>query len=90
MKGVTLVIEGGTIQFLHPHPPKGAHKTHAPWLDRKLEKVEPIELGSAAYHQLVGAIYCQTGRDVTRERRSDNKLVAQIGGFVFREREPKG
>lgn len=80
---MTMTIADGVISFQHPRPPKGRHKTYAPWLDHKLEKVPAIVLGDAAYHQLVGAILSNTDRCVLRERRTDNKIVAQVGDMVF-------
>lgn len=89
LNNMTMTIADGTISFQHPHPPKGAHKTYSPWLDRKLEKVEPIELSPSTYFELVGAIFDRTGRIVFRERRSDNRHVAQVGDLVFAPRRKK-
>lgn len=86
MDDFTMIISGGTIEFKHSKPPKGAHKTYALWLDRSLEKVEPIQLGEDAYYQLVGAIFSRTNINPLRERRSDNMLCLPIGGMVFVER----
>ena len=89
MSDITTIITGGTIELKHSKPPKGAHKTYALWLDRKLEKVEPIELGKECYYQLCGAIFERTGVNPYRERRSDNQLCLPIGNMVFIERARK-
>jgi hypothetical protein len=86
---ITTIITGGTIEFRHSKPPKGAHKTYALWLDRKLEKVEPIELGEECYLQLCGAIFERIGANPYRERRSDNQLCLPIGNMVFVKRVRK-
>lgn len=80
---------GGTISFVHPKPLRGNHKTYAPWLDRKLEKVEPIQISSQAYHEIGGAYIEQRGRIPFYERRRDNALVMVIDGAVFSDSEYK-
>ena len=86
---ITTIITDGTIEFRHRKPPKGAHKTYALWLDRKLEKFEPIELGEECYFQLCGAIFERTGVNPLRERRSDNQTCLPIGDMVFVHRARK-